>query len=174
MWCDFDVIRSAQFSGRPEKMMPALAEHGIAGVVSPIPAQYLDAWCDICGDEVAPVAFVAPESPPEYMQRIAERTKGFLYLIGVHASPTSDTQDTVPLVEAVAELRMYSPLPIIMGAGIETAAQASLAGASCDGIATAKAMFATVRTAEEAGRDPVAAVAAKVREFRGALEAAAV
>ncbi len=171
IWCQFDVIRSHQFvEGRPVKMLPAIAEHGIDGVASPVPLQFMDAWVEVCGDRVAPCMFVAPQMPAEDFEASCRNSRGFVYLIGVHASPTADAEEAVAFAEAVAMVRQFTDLPVIAGAGIETAQQAALAGSVCDGIATAKAMWGAVEEAEEAGVDPIPIVAAKVREFRQALE----
>ncbi len=175
IWCQFDVIGSFQFiPGRPVKMVPAIADNGIDGVVSPVPLEYQGPWVEACGDRVAPIMFVSPTMPAEDFEASCLNSKGFVYLIGVSASATSAREDILPLAGGVAMVRQYTDLPIVVGAGIETAAQAALAAAVCDGVASAKGMWAAVEQAQAAGEDPAAAVVAKVREFRQALEQARV
>ena len=76
----------------------------------------------------------------------------------------------IRLAEFVGAVRRATRLPVIAGAGIRTAQQASVAGAVCDGVAIATAVTETLRDATARGTDPFNALGRLVATLRGALE----
>ena len=116
-----------------------------------------------------PLAFVrlvAPTTPTARMAEIATHGRGFVYCIsrtgvtGMRADVPADLPDTV------ARLRSATALPIAVGFGIATPAQARAVGALADGVVVGSAI---VRAAEES----VDAAAALVAGLRKALDTAA-
>jgi tryptophan synthase alpha subunit len=61
-------------------------------------------------------------------------------------------------------------VPVFVGAGVGTPAQAALAATFADGVAVAKAAFQTLERAHREGRDEIAALAELVAELRAAVE----
>ncbi len=113
------------------------------------------------------VRLVAPTTPRARMAEIARHGKGFVYLIsrlgvtGMHAGVAAELPATV------AELRKVCALPICVGFGIATPAQAREVGAIADGVVVGSAL---VKAAGEGGVD---AALALVRSLRAALDEAA-
>ncbi len=112
-----------------------------------------------------PLAFVrlvAPTTPPERMAEIATHGGGFVYLIsrlgvtGVREDVASDLPDTI------RTLRAATSLPICVGFGISTPAQARDVSRLADGVVVGSAV---VRAAD---RDPADALVL-VRSLREAL-----
>ncbi len=113
-----------------------------------------------------PLAFVrlvAPTTPIERMRDIAAHGSGFVYLIsrlGVTGARDDVASD---LPDVVARLRHATAMPICVGFGISTPAQARVVGRLADGIVVGSAI---VRAAEQG----VQAAAALTRSLRDALD----
>jgi tryptophan synthase alpha chain len=110
------------------------------------------------------VRLVAPTTPTERMAEIARHGNGFVYLIsrlgvtGVHASAASGVGETVK------RLRSVCPLPICVGFGISTPAQAVDVAQHADGVVVGSAI---VKAIDDGG---VAAAVDLVRAMRAALD----
>lgn len=112
-----------------------------------------------------PLAFVrlvAPTTPPERMAEIATHGGGFVYLIS--RLGVTGVRDDLPagLPSTIKTLRAATALPICVGFGISTAAQAGAVAALADGVVVGSAV---VRAAEQG---PAAALRL-VSELRAAL-----
>jgi tryptophan synthase alpha chain len=111
------------------------------------------------------VRLVAPTTPTERMAAIARDGSGFVYLIsrlgvtGARAELPPDLPDTI------ARLRGVCALPICVGFGVSSPAQASAVGALADGVVVGSALVSA------AGRSVDDAVAF-VRSLRIAMDEA--
>jgi tryptophan synthase alpha chain len=115
------------------------------------------------GGPLAFIRLVAPTTPLERMREIARHGRGFVYLIsrlGVTGAQASVPAD---LPESIARLRSATTLPICVGFGISTGAQARAVGRLADGVVVGSAL---VRAAE-AG---VEVAVRLTRELRAALD----
>jgi tryptophan synthase alpha chain len=114
----------------------------------------------------SPLAFirlVAPTTPQERMGEIARHGSGFVYLIS-RLGVTGVQEDTaISLPETIARLRSMTTLPICVGFGISTPAQARSVGKLADGVVVGSAL---VRAAEEG----TASVLGLTRSLREALD----
>jgi tryptophan synthase alpha chain len=110
------------------------------------------------------VRLVAPTTPQARMAEIATHGRGFVYLIsrlgvtGVHQGVAQD------LPETIARLRAVCDLPICVGFGISTPAQAREVANVADGVVVGSAL---VRILEDEGVD---AALAFVRALRAAMD----
>ncbi|MCU0650366.1 MAG: tryptophan synthase subunit alpha [Gemmatimonadaceae bacterium] len=122
-----------------------------------------EAW--LGSDDLAFVRLVAPTTPVDRMREIARHGRGFVYLIsrlGVTGERDALAHD---LPETIARLRAATSLPIAVGFGISTPAQAREAAALADGVVVGSAL---VRAASES----VDSALAFVRQLRAALDGA--
>jgi tryptophan synthase alpha chain len=134
---------------------------GVAGVLlTDLPAG-ADAALE---DQVAagPLAFVrliAPTTPPERVALAARRASGFLYLIS--RLGVTGARDLVPLdlPEYVRRVRAATDLPVAVGFGIGTGAQARDTARLADGVVVGSALV------DALGREGVAGVTRLVREL---------
>jgi tryptophan synthase alpha chain len=116
----------------------------------------------------SPLAFirlVAPTTPRERLLRIAADAQGFLYYVGrlgVTGARASMREETL---REVAELRADASVPVAVGFGVSTPAQASRIAAVADGVIVGSALI----DALDAGG--VAAAASLIREMRAAMDA---
>jgi tryptophan synthase alpha chain len=114
----------------------------------------------------SPLAFVrlvAPTTPTDRMAEIARHGSGFVYLISRLGVTGLQEQTAASLPETISRLRSTTDLPICVGFGISTPAQARSVGSLADGVVVGSAI---VRAAEQ-GTD---AVLALTRSLRKALD----
>ncbi len=113
-----------------------------------------------------PLAFVrlvAPTTPVARMRDIAAHGGGFVYLIS-RTGVTGERQDiSADLPRTVQRLRSATNLPICVGFGISTPAQAREVGALADGIVVGSAVVREAATSVERAAD-------LVRSLRRALD----
>ena len=88
------------------------------------------------------VRLVAPTTPPARRRLIAERSQAFLYLIARLGVTGESGALSGLLGEQVASLRAVSDLPVAVGFGISSPAQAAEAGALADGVVIGSAVVA--------------------------------
>ena len=105
------------------------------------------------------IRLVAPTTPSERMRQIALTGQGFVYLISRLGVTGEQATLSAELPATAARLRAATSLPICIGFGIATAAQARAAGALADGIVVGSAI---VRAAETSV-DAAVALAAELR-----------
>jgi len=145
----------------PEVLVRA-SEAGVHGVlltdlpVGADPAR--EAW--IGAGPLAFVRLVAPTTPVDRMREIARHGRGFVYLIsrlgvtGMQANVASDLPDSI------ARLRTATDLPICVGFGVSTGAQAQAIGRLADGIVVGSAIV----QAAERGIDAAHALTVELRQ----------
>jgi tryptophan synthase alpha chain len=109
------------------------------------------------------IRLVAPTTPRDRMAEIARHGSGFVYLISRLGVTGLQTEMASSLPETVLRLRSTTTLPICVGFGISTPAQAREVGKIADGVVVGSA---TVRAAEEGP----AAVLTLTRSLRDALD----
>jgi len=114
----------------------------------------------------SPLAFirlVAPTTPRERMGEIARHGSGFVYLISRLGVTGVQENTATELPETIARLRSTTKLPICVGFGISTPAQARSIGRLADGVVVGSAL---VRAADEG----TAAVLRLTRSLREGLD----
>lgn len=118
------------------------AEAGVAGAILPdLPLEVLGPWAeeaDAAG--VATVLLVAPPTPAERAARICARARGFVYAVarmGVTGERSEVGGDAASVVQRV---RAASDLPVLVGIGISTPAQAAEVCTVADGAVVGSAL----------------------------------
>jgi tryptophan synthase alpha chain len=111
------------------------------------------------------IRMLAPTTPANRMARVASGARGFVYLVSV--TGITGARGALPpgLPEFVARVRAHTRLPLCVGFGIATPAQARTVGQLADGIIVGSACVKTVGQAN----DPVRAAESFAREFKAAL-----
>ncbi|HEY8058552.1 MAG TPA: tryptophan synthase subunit alpha, partial [Acidimicrobiales bacterium] len=113
---------------------------------------------------VETVLLAAPTTPDERLVAICERSRGFVYGVGL-LGVTGERDDLAATAVALARrLKAVTDKPVLIGVGISTPAQAVEACAVADGVVVGSAL---VRRVLEGG-GPVGAVEL-VSAFRNAL-----
>lgn len=120
--------------------------------------------CDAHG--LALVPLVAPTTTPERLARIGASAKGFLYTVSVVGTTGERDALEARFAEVVARAKASTDVPVALGFGIGTPAQArQAADAGADGVIVGTRL---VRAASEA-ENPAEAVGAVVGELAAGL-----
>ena len=155
-----------------QEFVARLARTGACGLIVPdLPLEEsaeLRAACDAHG--LALVPLVAPTTTPERMAAIGAQARGFLYTVSIVG--TTGERDAPALLserfrEILARARASTRVPVALGFGISTPAQARMAAeAGAEGVIVGSRL---VRAAGDAPADPAGTVWAVVRELAAAL-----
>lgn len=152
-----------------ERFAHDLVEAGVAGAIVPdVPLEEVGPWAaaaDAHGIET--VLLAAPTAPDERLPRICERSRGFVYAVGL-LGVTGEREHLASTATVIAKrLKGVTDVPVLVGVGVSTPAQAVDACQEADGVVVGSAL---VRRLLEGGGPEAAA--ALVGEFRSALDAA--
>jgi tryptophan synthase alpha chain len=107
------------------------------------------------------IRLLAPTSPPERVEAVAERARGFLYYISRTGVTGARAEIRSELSVEVTALRDRIGLPVAVGFGISTPEHARLVASVADGVVVGSAL---VRTLEEEGVDGAMRFLASLRE----------
>jgi len=105
---------------------------------------------------LALVPLVAPTTPPERRARICAVAHGFVYVVSTVGTTGEREEVPAELADLVAATKAEAEVPVAVGFGIGTPAQAAQVGELADGVIIGSRL---VRAAGEAG-DPASAAAA--------------
>jgi tryptophan synthase alpha chain len=149
----------------------SVADAGVAGAIIPdLPLEEAGEWCaeaDAAG--VATVLLVAPSTPPARARAICERSRGFVYGVGVMGVTGERTALASTALDVAAVVRAVTNRPVCIGIGVSTPAQAAQACAGADGVVVGSAIVR--RLLDGAGPEGAGTFAASLR---AAIDAPAV
>jgi tryptophan synthase alpha chain len=127
----------------PALFCARLAEAGVAGLlVSDLPVDEAGEVERAAAEAgLALILLVAPVTTDERLAEIARRASGYLYAISVMG--TTGERDALAETAAplAARVKAVSDLPVLIGFGISTPAQAAAVGAVADGAVVASALM---------------------------------
>jgi tryptophan synthase alpha chain len=151
------------FRAGHDRFARSLAEHGVAGAIVP-DLQYDEAhdWCRAADEAgVATVLLAAPTTPDDRLARICERSRGFVYGVGLMG--VTGERDALAASATVMAKRMkaVTDKPVLIGIGVSTPAQAVEACAEADGVIVGSALVR--RLLDGGGAEGAAAFVADVR-----------
>ncbi len=152
------------------------ARSGVDGLIVPdLPPEEgsaLEAACQARG--LALVYMLSPDSPPARVELVAARTTGFLYLASVSGVTGARHALADGLPEFIDRARRgaaeSSGLPVAVGFGISTPAQAARVSTLADGVIVGSALIDAVRTAVEHSTPPAAAAGQFISSLRAAMD----
>jgi tryptophan synthase alpha chain len=145
---------------------------GVDGLIVPdLPPEEADALhTALRAQELDLVFLLAPTSDDERISLVAARASGFLYLVSL-VGVTGARDRLPPELEAFIErVRTASDLPLAVGFGIGTPAQAQRVAAAADGVIVGSALIRAITSAHGAGADTAAASRAFVASLRAGID----
>lgn len=157
--------------GGPAEFGKRALAAGAAGVIVPdLPLEEAAPIREAFGDAgLALVPLVAPTTPAERRARICAAAQGFIYVVSTVG--TTGERDHLPaeLSDLVTATKAEAEVPVAVGFGIGTPAQAAQVGEVADGVIIGSRL---VRAAGEAGGPEAAAeaVGSFLRDTRAALD----
>jgi tryptophan synthase alpha chain len=138
---------------------------GVAGIIVPdVPVAEAGPLDDAAATRgIDAVLLAAPGTAPARLAAIAERAHGFIYCVATYGVTGARESLATTARDLVSALRPLTDLPLLVGVGIGTPAQAADACAFADGVIVGSALMARL---VEGDRDGALALAAA---FRGAI-----
>jgi tryptophan synthase alpha chain len=151
------------FRAGHKRMARSLASAGVSGaIVVDLPIEELSPWAveaDAAGIDT--VLLVAPSSPPERVERICARARGFVYAVA-RMGVTGERRDLGSDMNAVVDrIRRCTDMPVCVGIGVSTPAQAAEVCEVADGVVVGSAL---VRRLLEGGAEGGASFVRSLRE----------
>jgi tryptophan synthase alpha chain len=151
------------FRAGHKRIARSMAEAGVGGAIVPdLPIEEIGPWAteaDAAG--VATVLLVAPSTPPERVERICARARGFVYAVarmGVTGERADLGSDAARVVEGI---RRCTDMPVCVGIGVSTPEQAAQVCEVADGVVVGSALVR--RLVEGEGPEGAAALVASLR-----------
>ena len=150
-----------------ERFVRDAAAAGVSGVVlTDFPAGAdPDIEALVAASPLVWIRLIAPTTSAERLTRAVSGASGFLYLISRLGVTGARDQVPADLAHNVARVRAASPLPLAVGFGIATPAQARATAALADGVVVGSAIV------DALGQDGLPAAERLVRELAAAVRA---
>jgi len=138
---------------------------GVDGVlISDLPPDELpDVWSAMDREGLDTVVLVAPTTDAKRVPRLVARARGFVYCLARTGVTGGGGGEAGALPERVAAVRALTPLPVAVGFGIATAAQARPLRGVADAVVVGAAFMRAV------SEDPARGVIDRVRSLAGEL-----
>lgn len=157
------------FRAGHQRFAASLSERGIAGAILPdLPLEEAGPWCDAADAAgVETVLLAAPTAPDERLPRICERSKGFVYGVGLVGITGEREHLASSATDIARRLKAITDKPVLVGIGVSNAAQAAEVAEIADGVIVGSALVR--RLLEGAGP---AGAASFITELRKGLDGA--
>ena len=156
------------FRDGPETFCQRLAAAGITGLIVPdLPideAAVVEAAAAACGVDL--VLLAAPVTPADRLAEIGTRSRGFVYAVSVLGTTGERDELADTAVPLARRIKAVTDLPVLIGFGISTPAQAATAAQAGDGVVVASALMRRVLDGASPGD-----LRTEVAALRSALDA---
>jgi tryptophan synthase alpha chain len=156
------------FHAGHERFAQDLAAAGVSAAIIPdLPLEESGDWCaaaDAAGIET--VMLAAPTAPDERLPRVTDRTRGFVYSVGLLGVTGERDSLSATATTLAARVKKVTTKPVLVGVGVSNAEQAVEASKVADGVIMGAAV---VRRMMEGGSESVASF---IHEVRSALDSA--
>ncbi|MFT7473393.1 MAG: tryptophan synthase alpha chain [Verrucomicrobiales bacterium] len=144
-----------------------LAAAGVSAAILPdLPLEETGTWTAAADDAgIETILLAAPTAPEERLHRICERSRGFVYGVGLLGITGVRDSLAASAMDIARRLKAVTDKPVLIGVGVGTPAQAVEVSTVADGVVVGSAIVD--RMLSGAGPEGVGAL---VREFRAALD----
>lgn len=152
------------------RFLDRIHDAGCAGLIVPDqPVEESDeTWAECDRRGVALIQLVAPTTTDARLETILDRARGFVYVVSV-AGVTGERSGVAPdLSRLVKRVRSRTDLPIAVGFGISSPAQAREVSSIADGVIVGSRLVRAVADSESEN-DALAAVEGSLREMSAAI-----
>lgn len=130
------------FSFGVAEFAAACVESGVDGLIVPdIPMEEENELADeLTAHGVAFIRLVALTSTPERMEKLAQRSEGFLYAVAVRGTTGARATHDDSVATYLEKLKQISSVPVLAGFGVSNARQARELSSHCDGVIVGSAI----------------------------------
>jgi len=143
-----------------------LARAGGSGMITPdLPPEEAAGWLEAAkGHDLDSIFLVAPSSTGERIALISSVCRGFVYAASVMGITGARASVGGAAAGLVAKVRQHTTLPVAVGLGVSTGAQAGQVASFADGVIVGSAFVKRLLDAPDlaAGRDAVSELAAEL------------
>jgi tryptophan synthase alpha chain len=143
-----------------------LAGAGGSGMITPdLPPEEAAGWLEAAAaSRLDPIFLVAPSSSDERIALISSVCRGFVYAASVMGITGTRASVSDAAAGLVARVRQHTTLPVAVGLGVSTGAQAEQVASFADGVIVGSAFVKRLLDAVDpgAGRDAVGELAAQL------------
>ncbi|MEZ0329062.1 MAG: tryptophan synthase subunit alpha [Dissulfuribacterales bacterium] len=139
---------------------------GLDGAIIPdLPVEEADEWIDAARESnLCTIFLVAPTTPLERLERIAKRSRGFLYYVSVTGITGARQELPAELSQKLAMARKIANLPVAVGFGISRPEQVAMLSKAADGVIVGSAIVRLIEQGIAEGR-PSSDLVKQVVEF---------
>jgi tryptophan synthase alpha chain len=116
------------------------------------------------------ITLLAPTTPPERKAALAHAAEGYLYYVSMTGITGTQAVDAASIETEVRALREVSPVPVAVGFGITTSADACAVACFADAVVVGSALVKVIETSTSADR--LQRVEALVRSLREGVDQA--
>ena len=126
-----------------ERFAASLKRAGIAGAILPdLPLEEVGPWAEVADAQgIETVMLAAPTAPDERLPRIVERTRGFVYGVGLVGITGERAALASSAKEIARRLKDITDKPVIIGIGVSNPEQAAEICEIADGVVVASAII---------------------------------
>lgn len=152
---------------------------GIDGlIVVDLPPEEDDELClPALAKGLAFIRLATPTTDEQRLPAVLANTAGFVYYVSITGVTGTATPDFDKVAEAVTRIRRHTDLPIVVGFGVRTGADAAAIARGADGVVVGSALVNVLRDSLDADLQAqdgtVAAVSALVRDLAAGVRRAA-
>lgn len=159
-----------------ERFAKAAADAGVDGVllVDLPPEEAGELSAAFSANGLALVALAAPTTADDRLAKLAAHTSGYLYYVSFAGVTGAGSLDVAAVAERLRALRAMTDVPVAVGFGIKTAADAAALAAVGDAIVVGSALVAALAKAAGTGSEAsdLAAATTAATTLLGTLRAA--
>jgi tryptophan synthase alpha chain len=91
------------------------------------------------------IRLATPTTDDKRLPAVLANTSGFVYYVSILGITGTASPDTAKVVEAVKRIKRHTILPVAVGFGVKTAAQARAIGRVADGVVVGSALVSAVK-----------------------------
>ncbi len=166
------------YSYGSEKFLDDAKEAGVDGfIIVDLPAEMDE---ELCIPSMARglnfIRLATPTTDDKRLPRVLTNTSGFLYYVSINGITGMATPDPDDVARSVAHIKAKTDIPIVVGFGVRSAAQAEAIGRAADGVVVGTALVDAVANSLDdeglATGSTVSAVTSLVAELATGVRAA--
>ena len=119
------------------------------------------------------IRLATPTTDDKRLPAVLHNTSGFVYYVSITGITGMAAPDADKVAAAVARIKRHTPLPVAVGFGVRTAAQARAIAAAADGVVVGSALVDAIKQSLGGDKaETVDAVTGLVAELAGGVRAA--
>ena len=115
------------------------------------------------------IRLATPTTDEGRLPRVLSNTSGFVYYVSITGITGTVTPDFSRVADAVARIKAHTDLPVAVGFGVKTPADARAIAIGADGVVVGSALVEVLRTSLDAEGHATEATVSSVTDYVGSL-----